>query len=78
MEVLSESLLLSAVGGVLGVLAAFLILQGAENLIDLPLPLSRATMGWSVLAAAASGMIAGIYPARRASRIDVINALRTE
>jgi ABC-type antimicrobial peptide transport system permease subunit len=42
------------------------------------LPLSIETLGASLLAAGLSGVIAGIYPARRAARVEVIQALRLE
>jgi ABC-type lipoprotein release transport system permease subunit len=42
------------------------------------LPLAAPTVGWSLTAAAVSGLLAGVYPARRAAKIEVINALRVE
>lgn len=77
-EVLAESILVALFGGAVGVLVAQVILSTGETLTGFELPLSLPTIGWSLVAAASSGLLAGVYPARRAARIEVINALRVE
>jgi ABC-type antimicrobial peptide transport system permease subunit len=39
---------------------------------------SGATAAWSFASAALAGILAGLYPARRAARIDIIAAVRAE
>lgn len=76
-EVLAESLLIGATGGVIGIGFVFLIVSLAKG-SGLDLELTASTAALSLLAAATSGMIAGWYPARLATRIDVVDALRIE
>ena len=77
-EVLGEATLIAVVGGAVGLVGAQAVLRAASVALDLPLPLRLSTIGWSLGAAGLSGVAAGWYPARRASRIDVIAALRLE
>lgn len=76
-EVLAESVVVSLVGGVAG-LAFVWLLVGAASAAGLDLELPVSTALWSLLAAAASGLLAGWYPALRATRVDVVDALRSE
>jgi putative ABC transport system permease protein len=78
LEVLAESGLIAAVGGAVGLAAARVILSLAAGPVGLDLPLRTSTIAWSLGAAAASGIVAGWYPARRAARIDPIVAMRQE
>jgi putative ABC transport system permease protein len=78
LEVLAESGLIAAVGGAVGLVAAWVILSLAAGPVGLDLPLRTSTIAWSLGAAAASGVAAGWYPARRAARIDPIVAMRQE
>ncbi len=77
-QFLAETIALSAMGGLLGVLAgwAFALLVSVVS----PLP-ARITW-WSVLVAlalgAGIGVIFGVYPARRAARLDPVTAMRAE
>ena len=77
-EVIAESILVALFGGAVGVLIAQGLLSTGETLTGFELPLAVPTMGWSLVAAAASGLVAGLYPARRAARIEVISALHVE
>lgn len=77
-EVLAESVLMSIVGGAAGTLAAMGLVSALARVLDVPLTVSPATVAWSVAASAASGLAAGWYPARRATRIDVITAIRAD
>ena len=77
-EVLAESSLIAIVGGAVGLAGAQALLALASGPLDLALPVRGATMAWSLGAAAASGIVAGWYPARRAARIDPIVAIRQE
>jgi putative ABC transport system permease protein len=77
-EVLAEATLVASVGGTIGLVVARVLLAAASQPLGLPLPLRVSTMLWSVGAAGFSGLVAGWYPARRASRIDIINAIRAE
>jgi putative ABC transport system permease protein len=74
-QFLIESVLLTALGGVLGLVLA----AGVSSVIrsNTPIPMTI-TIGYVILAVGASGvigLIAGIYPALRASRLDPIVAL---
>jgi putative ABC transport system permease protein len=73
-----EAATLSAVGAAVGVVIGVAL----SKLIAALSPLPAAVAPWSVLAAiimgAGVGIIAGVYPATRASRLDPIAALRAE
>jgi putative ABC transport system permease protein len=77
-EVLTESILVAAAGGAAGLAVASLVLRVAAPAIGVPLALEPSTVVFSLIAAAASGLAAGWYPARRAATSDIIAALRTE
>ena len=53
-------------------------LVAIANRAGLDLRLEISTVGWSLLAACASGLLAGWFPARRATSIDVVEALRAD
>lgn len=78
LEVLLEAALTGLVGGLAGLGMAWMLLGVLERATAAPLSIGTATAAWSVVAACAAGVAAGWYPARKASRIDVINALRQE
>ena len=77
-EILAESLLMAVAGGVAGAIAATALLGVFAALLEVPLPVAPATLMWSIAAAAGSGIVAGWYPARRATRLDVIAAIRAD
>lgn len=76
---LSESVILAALGGMLGLLLG----TGLAQLIRFALPAFPVHTPWSFAAgalvmSAVIGLLAGVLPARNASRLDPINALRAE
>jgi len=77
-EVVAESALTAMVGGVGGIAVAMALVATLAAVLELPLEVRASTVGWSLLASAASGLVAGWYPARRATRLTVVEAIRVE
>ncbi len=77
-QFLVETIVLSALGGVIGVLAGWAF----AFLISVVSPLPARITWWSVAVALAMGagigVIFGVYPARRAARLDPVTAMRAE
>jgi putative ABC transport system permease protein len=77
-QFLAETIALSALGGVIGVLAGW----GFAFLVAFVSPLPARITWWSVVLAlglgAGIGVLFGVYPARRAARLDPITAMRSE
>jgi putative ABC transport system permease protein len=77
-ETLAESSGIALAGGAVGVLIAAGVVAAASSRVEMPLALEWPTLAASFAAAAAAGVAAGWYPARRAAALDVIAALRQE
>ena len=77
-EVLVEAVLLGALGGAAGTVLALVILAAASAVLPVQLSAAPETLVSAIVAAAASGLAAGWYPALRANRLAVIEALRSE
>src|SRR5207237_7075427 len=75
LQFLIESALLSAIGGVLGLLAATGIAWIVSMTTPIPMTITIAYVLLSLVVSGGIGMIAGIYPAFRAARLDPIVAL---
>jgi putative ABC transport system permease protein len=78
MQFLIESSLLSAVGGMLGLLLAAGISWAVRIATPVPMTITIFYILLSLIVSGGIGMIAGIYPAYKASRLDPIVALSTE
>ena len=83
-QFLVESVILSAVGGLLGILGATLFSMGLAGVLGgiMSADFSAPVRLWAVLLAlfvsTAVGLAAGIYPASRAAALDPVTALRSE
>lgn len=77
-EVLAESSLVALAGGLLGTALAAGLVRLLSAPLGFGLAVRPATILFALAASAASGILAGWYPARRAARVDVIAALRQE
>ena len=75
-QFLIESMMLSGIGGVLGIGLGTAITIGYAASRDLKVAVPPQGLALSVLAALAIGAIAGLYPAIRASRIPPAEAVR--
>jgi putative ABC transport system permease protein len=75
-QFLSESLLLSLLGGLAGAAIGVAVTAGYAAIKALPTTLSAAALGGGIGAALTIGAVAGIYPALRASRLAPTEALR--
>jgi putative ABC transport system permease protein len=77
-EIVAESLVVSLAGGLAGTLLTAAAVSFLAGALQLDIVVEGATVAWAILAAGLSGLVAGYYPARRATRIDVISAVRAE
>ena len=77
-QMLTESLLVSIFGGFLGLFAGKLFTQGIAALTKNPAVVTPGTIINALIFAAGTGLIFGMYPAIRASRLNPIEALRVE
>jgi putative ABC transport system permease protein len=77
-QFLTEAVVLASVGGVIGLLIGIVTSRWMAIKFDWPTLLSPPVMGATMLLAGFAGIVAGFYPALRASRLDPIDALRFE
>ena len=78
MQFLTESMILSLIGGVIGLLLGLLLSYVVSMAMSLPYVVNVLWMVISFVSCAILGLIAGFFPALKASRTDPINALRYE
>lgn len=78
LQFLTESIILSLIGGVLGLILGLILSYSVDFIMSLPFIVNILWMIISFVSCAVLGLIAGFFPALKASRTDPINALRYE
>jgi putative ABC transport system permease protein len=78
MQFLSEATVLSLLGGTAGVLFGVAGSMAVSNMLRWPTTIPPEAIGIAVLFSAGVGIFFGYYPARKAARLDPIEALRYE
>ncbi len=78
LQFLTEAVVLCALGGLAGVALGFAASVGLAAVIDVPFLFDPVINIVSFVFAACMGIVFGYYPARRASQLDPIDALRHE
>jgi putative ABC transport system permease protein len=77
-QFLLEATLLSMLGGVIGVVGGGALALLVKNVLEFPAQLTPSIALMGLLLSALVGMAAGYWPARSASNLPVVEALRTE
>jgi putative ABC transport system permease protein len=78
LQFLIESATMSLVGGLIGVLAGIIFAKAITLVIGFPSEIELWSVALGLFTATAVGIFFGVYPARKASLLDPIVALRSE
>lgn len=76
-----ENIILTLIGGILGIVFSLLILGIINNSQLIPhvhLAINMTVLAWALLACLVFGLISGVYPAWRMSRLQVVTALKAQ
>jgi ABC-type antimicrobial peptide transport system permease subunit len=77
-QFLLEASLLSLLGGVAGVLVGVLMAFGVRNGLSFPAALTPPIAALGLALSLGVGLLAGYWPARQASNLPPVDALRSE
>ena len=75
-EFLSEALMLSAAGCILGIAIAYTLVFAAAKLINVTIMIDTLTIAVTCMFSIASGVVFGVYPALKAARLRPAETLR--
>jgi putative ABC transport system permease protein len=78
LQFVTESSVLAAIGGIIGIVLAYLLVALVRSSTSIPARTSLAAVIISFGVASAVGLFFGIYPAMRAAKLDPIEALRAD
>ncbi len=78
LQFMTESAVLAAVGGLIGILSAYLVVNTVQALFSFPMNTPIGSVILSLGVSTGVGLFFGIYPAMRAAKLDPIEALRAE
>ena len=78
LQFLCESVILSLIGGVIGIIFGLIISFVASKLLKMPFVVSEMAIVASFFVCALTGIFFGWYPAKKAANMDPISALRYE
>ncbi len=76
-----ENLILTIIGGILGLVlsaVAIYFINEADLIANMQLSLNANVIGYSLLACMLFGLLSGVYPAWRMSRLNVVHALKAQ
>ena len=77
-QFLVEAVVLSSLGGIIGILLAIAGSVGLAHLLQVPFVFNPGIVVIAFLFSAAVGVLFGFFPARKAAQLDPIDALRHE
>ena len=78
MQFVTESAVLAAVGGMIGIVAAYALVSLGRATTSIPLQVPLNAVVLSLAVSTAVGLFFGIHPAMRAAKLDPIEALRAD
>ncbi|HPD95122.1 MAG TPA: ABC transporter permease [Tenuifilaceae bacterium] len=78
LQFLIEAVMISVAGGFLGIMLGFIASFGVSSILGWPVAITSASIIISFMVCVVTGVFFGWYPARKASYLDPIEALRYE
>jgi len=79
LQFIVENIILTLLGGLIGIILSWLILTAINSSAWIPnfsLSINLAVLGYAILACLVFGLLSGVYPAWRMSRLHVVDALK--